>query len=275
MNEIELVTLLVASPEGFPLRALGKNRGIVIKLADCDIVTINKGMVSVSANQLTNLIRSLYYYFSNTRNTNNNRNTRKLVGCSAKTLKQKKQAKVSERQKQLGDILTGVSPGTKQGHNIIKEAIPDPELRQMARDFERIYNNRFRRGLKPISTARSKVCFARAALFCQRAEISAERYLETAERASVNWRKRMGVKILQPWMLPYLEEDVADDVGSGVVKNELNAKEVQQLLAENGLGAFKVEECQDILSMAKLGERVLIETKLKREVEWLKKHLAK
>lgn len=275
MNEIELVTLIVSSLDGIPLKALGDNRGIAIKLADHDIVTIHRGSVSVSTNQLTNLIRNLYYYLKNTNTNTRNRNTRKLKGCPAKTFEQKRQAKISERQKQLGDILIGVSPGTGQGRNIIKDVIPDPELRQMARDFERIYNNKYRRGLKPISTARSKVCFARAAIFCQKAEIAADRYLEVAEKASVNWRKRMGVKILQPWMLPYLEEDVADDVGSGLAKKELNAKEVQQLLAEFGFGERKIEECQDILSMAKLGGRVLVETRLKKEVEWLKNHLPK
>ena len=269
MNEIDLAILVVASPKGIPLKALGQHKSLARKLSEHEIFTISNGKISATPLQLTNLITNLLYYF----NTSNN-NTSKLKGGHP-SIHSKKQAKISERQKQLGDILNGVSPGSSGGRNIIKDVIPDPELRQMARDFERAYNDKFRKTLKPMSTARSKVCFARAALFCERACITPEQYLDIAEKFSGNWRKRIGVKVVQPWMLPYLEEDVANEVGGGLDKKEMNAKEVQALLAKNGFGERKLEECQDILSMAKLGGRVTVETRLRKEVEWLRNRLQK
>ena len=253
-ERMNLLALVVASPNGIPIKYFPPGKMLELSnLSREGLIEVRESFAITQPS--TSFFKILKKSFT----------TKKLTAVRGL-----RAGKISEgKRQQLSAILNGNLPS----HALLREVIPDPELRQAARDFEAVYGRRFRGGIKPTSTAKSKVCFARAALFCRQAGITPEQFLEIADTMSTGWRKRIGVKFVQPWMFPYLEEDVAGKIGKleQTARFSVSPAQVSKGLRENGFGSFSNEECQDIISLAKISLHTKVESsKYEKEIEWVK-----
>jgi hypothetical protein len=298
-----ILSLIYSSPEGVPLNLLrGDKRPELDRLVKLGFVrsdgkratilpsfslsrkgglNIKNQIVKNSKKQLSELIEKLpkeKEKVDQKKKKNKSKLNTNISKVSSSTYVDEEQLRCSSSQpkSQLADSkrekLAAILHGNMADPSLLRELLPDPEVRQLTRDFEAAYNRNLLRGFKPTATLRSKICFARAALFCRQAGIKQEDFLNLAQDATAGWRKRLNFKVVQPWQFPYVEADAIEKLDGTAKDLPLDLKGAGKALRAEGF-TVSDQELPDIISLAKISLHTRVESKYEKEIECIKKLL--